>query len=38
MCLTLMMTSTQVVETLVTITDNSPSQNYMYPDPDNHTK
>ena len=30
--LTLMMTSAQVVEILVTITDNSPSQDYTHPD------
>ena len=30
--LTLMMTSTQVVETSVTNTDNSPSQDYTHPD------
>ena len=30
--LTLMMTSTQVVETSVTTTDNSPSQDYTHPD------
>ena len=30
--LTLMMTSAQVVETSVTITDNSPSQDYTLPD------
>ena len=30
--LTLMMTSAQVVETSVTITDNSPSQDYTHPD------
>ena len=33
--LTLMMTSAQVVETLVTVTDNSPFQDY--PHPDDHT-
>ena len=30
--LTLMMTSAQVVKILVTITDNSPSQDYTHPD------
>ena len=30
--LTLMMTSTQVVETSVTVTDNSPFQDYLHPD------
>ena len=30
--LTLMMTSAQVVETSVTTTDNSPSQDYTHPD------
>ena len=33
--LTLMMTSAQVVETSVTVTDNSPFQGY--PHPDDHT-
>ena len=33
--LTLMMTSAQVVETSVTVTDNSPFQDY--PHPDDHT-
>ena len=34
-CLTLMMTSAQVVEMSVTVTDNSPFQDY--PHPDDHT-